>query len=115
MVELWPCVHEALNSIPSTAKREEKKLNEMKEKDSRPQNMIAFYPSYHEVARSLAMLPVTDAQGPSSSRAHQILLGDSRMHMELWVDSGWLDHCEEPSKAVARTRAQCQMPPLWSL
>lgn len=51
--------------------------------------MIAFYPSYHEVARSLAMLPATDAQGLGSlSRAHQILLGDSRMHMELWVDSG---------------------------
>lgn len=88
----------------------------MEEKDSRPQNMIASFPSYHEVARSLAMLPATDAQGlGSSSRTHQILLGDSRMHMELWVDSGWPDHCEEPSKAVARTRAQCQMPPLWSL
>lgn len=109
-------MHGALNSTPNAAKREGKKLNKMEEKDSRPQNMIASYPSYQEVARSLAMLPATDAQGlGSSSRTQQILLGDSRMHMELWVDSGWLDHCEEPSKAVARTWAQCQMPPLWSL
>lgn len=40
--------------------------------------------------------------------------------MELWANGpaaqlGSLGHSEEPSKALARTRAQCQMPPLWSL
>lgn len=69
MAELEPCVHEALNSIPSTDEREEK--NEMKEKDSRPQNMIAFYLLCHEVARSLAMLPATDEQGPSNPPGRQ--------------------------------------------
>lgn len=57
------------------------------------------------------MLPATDAQGLGIKSSWE----PAGCTMELWVDSGCLDHCEEPSKAVARTRAQCQMPPLWFL